>query len=1152
MIAHPRHALFAAALAVLLSGPAAAAPTPAERVNALGEEMLEREFDLIPALETFTEGPGPRAGRAIIDLSPDAVKRRRALYREVLARLAAIPVAELDPSSRTAYELMRFRASTSLAANESEERSIQLATPIRNAAQFLVTVSNVQPLRTTQDFDTWLARLEASSALFDQSIARLEAAAARGWTAPRSLATKTLAQVEGIASKPARESAFWPVMNRFPADAGPEARAAFEKRYEAALEQRLRPALNRFATYLRDTYIPKARTTAGLGALPGGERAYRAIAHAYTTLETPPAEIHAIGLAEAERIRPKALAVARSLGFEGEMREMAAWLDAHPANHPFNTPDEVLEHLRRINARVVPTLPKLFHRLPKAAFEIRLAPAAIAASASPNYLPPTKDGSRPGVFQMPVVDARKMPMHWLGTVLVHEGMPGHHLDAGLRVELELPRYRRTLFITAHGEGWGLYSEALGEELGIYDDPWSMLGRHLLERRRAARLVTDTGLHWKGWSREEAIAYFVANGQDERESTVEVERFIADPGQALAYKIGELEILRLREEARKKMGARFDVRDFHQIVIGEGPLTLAMLRQRVNEWSGGSATPAAKLHALAEEMVERELDLSPVSETYYQGPGPRAGRALSDRSPGAHEAKARLYREVLAGLDQIDPKDLAESDRLNYALLREHARKSHARREWPIDAIDDLTPIANPLNSLVRAASSQPLRSESDFETWLARVEASAAMFDQSRASLEAAARKGWVLPRSLVEKTLAQIEPVAAKGAYESPFWAVLARYPAEGGDAKRNAFRERYRKALDGKVLPAIRGFAAWARKDYLPKARATSGIGALPGGDKAYATLVREYTTLELAPAEVHALGLAEVARIRTKLLEVARRVGFTGEMRDYSAWIANTAANLPFTTDEEVLAYLRGVHARVEPQLPRLFSRLPRAALEIRAVDKAIAATSSANYSRPSADGQRPGRFNMPIPDPRKVAASRLTTLYLHEGLPGHHLDNARKVELDLPRFRKLHGITVYGEGWGLYAESLGFELGVYDDPWALLGHYEGELHRAARLVVDTGMHWKGWSREQAIRYLVEERGQVERDATVAIERYMSRPGQALAYKVGQLEIQRLRDEAAKALGRRFDVREFHEAVLGAGPLTLELLRERVRAWIARPAA
>jgi uncharacterized protein (DUF885 family) len=559
--------------------------------------------------------------------------------------------------------------------------------------------------------------------------------------------------------------------------------------------------------------------------------------------------------------------------------------------------------------------------------------------------------------------------------------------------------------------------------------------------------------------------------------------------------------------------------------------------------------AQRLHKVADDMVEREFDLIPAIETYAEGTGPRAGRAVADLSPDMDQRYRALYREVLDRIEAIPTWQLGERDRLNKALLERHARAELERNEFPmLRAIAQATPIRNPVNLLIRVgASAQPLATEADFEAWVQRVEASAATMDQAVAMLRAAAEKGWTSPRSLVEATLRQVEPVAAKPAREGPFWDMVAKYPAGAGAEKRTAFEQRYAEALDGKLLPAVGRYAKFLRDEYLARARTTSGIGELPGGDRAYRARIRAYTTLDLKPDDVHAIGLKEVARIREKLLEVARKLGFKGEMKDFAEWTTSNPANYPFKTGEDVLAYLRKAHARVEPELPKLFRRLPRARFEIQLTPAAVAASASATYSRPSADGKRPGVFHVPVVDPPKYAAFGLTALLMHEGMPGHHLDIARMVELDLPRFRKVYSVTVYSEGWGLYAESLGEELGMYDDPWALLGRYSAELHRAARLVVDTGLHSKGWSREQAIRYLVEERGQAQRSATVAVERYMSEPAQALAYKVGEMEIQKLRAWAKRELGPNFDLRDFHEAVLGEGALSIDLLRARVREWV-----
>lgn len=567
-------------------------------------------------------------------------------------------------------------------------------------------------------------------------------------------------------------------------------------------------------------------------------------------------------------------------------------------------------------------------------------------------------------------------------------------------------------------------------------------------------------------------------------------------------------------------------------------------------ANAAPTPAERLRALGDELLEREYDLFPAREAFSQGAGPRAKLTVMDLSPGFRDRARDMYEGVLRRLDAIPREPLDERGRIDHDMLRLAAESGLAESRFPLREIGLLTPSRGLLALTINIATgAQPLRTEADFEAWRLRIEATAATYDHAIAVVRAAARQGWTTPRALVEKGMRQIEAVANASAEEGPFWSVMARYPRVLAPERRQAYEARYRAALEGKLLPAMRRLAAFARDEYLPMTRESAGLGAMPGGDGAYRALVRQYTTLDRTPDEIHALGLAEVARIRGKLLEAALPLGFTGEMREFSGWLQSNRANYPFRSADEVLARLRAIHARVEPQLPRLFRRLPKAPFEIRLTDPAVAASASATYSRPLADGSRPGVFRIPVVDPARVSASGLASLLLHEGMPGHHLDIGRAMELDLPRFRKAQSLSVYSEGWGLYAESLGHELGVYDEPWALVGRYLAELHRAARLVVDTGMHAKGWTREQAIRYLVAERGAVETSAIVAIERYMATPGQALAYKTGELEILALREEAKRELGSRFDLRDFHEAVLAEGQVSLPILRERVRTWIAR---
>lgn len=565
------------------------------------------------------------------------------------------------------------------------------------------------------------------------------------------------------------------------------------------------------------------------------------------------------------------------------------------------------------------------------------------------------------------------------------------------------------------------------------------------------------------------------------------------------------------------------------------------------------TAAQRLKALGDEMVEREFDLVPALEAYIQGAGPRAGRTVRDLSPGFRDRARAMYRGILERLASIPRAELSESDRVNYDLLQLRAGSELADNEHPLPEIGLLNPSWGLVTLVINVATgTQALRNEADFAAWIARLEATAATFDHAIAAIRSAARQGWTTPRPLVEKSLRQLEALSRVDAYQSPLWSVMSKYPQALNPERRAAYEQRLAEVIDRKVSPAMARLAAYVRDEYLDQTRETAGLGALRGGEAAYRASILKYTTLPLPPEEIHALGLSEVARVRGKLLEVARSLGFKGEMREFAAWTQSNPANYPFKTREEVLAYLKRVHQRVEPQLPRLFRKLPKAGFDIQATDPAVAASASATYSRPLPDGSRPGIFRIPIVEPQRIAAFSLTSLLLHEGMPGHHLDIGRGIELDQPRFRRAQSITVYSEGWGLYAESLGHELGVYDDPWALLGRYEAELHRAARLVVDTGMHSKGWSREQAIRYLVEERGAAESTAIVAIERYMGSPGQALAYKMGEQEILRLRAQAERELGSRFDLRDFHEVILGEGQVSLGMLRERVRAWIARTRA
>jgi uncharacterized protein (DUF885 family) len=304
-------------------------------------------------------------------------------------------------------------------------------------------------------------------------------------------------------------------------------------------------------------------------------------------------------------------------------------------------------------------------------------------------------------------------------------------------------------------------------------------------------------------------------------------------------------------------------------------------------------------------------------------------------------------------------------------------------------------------------------------------------------------------------------------------------------------------------------------------------------------------------MTPDEIHDLGLGEVKRIQGLLLEAGARVGREGSLGALYRWMREDSSNYRFASGGEVIEYLYRINERIVPQLPRLFGRFPRARFEIRMTEPELAASSPAQWHPPSDDGTRPGVFTIPVVDPRKVSVSGLAALLAHEGMPGHHFDGSLKLENKVPEFRRWLWVNAFGEGWGLYAEYLGHELGLYEDPVQLIGRYGYEIFRACRLVIDTGLHAKGWPRERAIRYFVDECGQTETGATVEVLRYMVWPGQALGYKIGELAIRELRATAEKRLGPRFDVRAFHDAFLAEGHLPLGMARARMEAWIEEQA-
>jgi uncharacterized protein (DUF885 family) len=556
-----------------------------------------------------------------------------------------------------------------------------------------------------------------------------------------------------------------------------------------------------------------------------------------------------------------------------------------------------------------------------------------------------------------------------------------------------------------------------------------------------------------------------------------------------------------------------------------------------------------LHALFAAEWEYTLREAP---TYASQLGDhRYDDRWPDVSPAAYERRATHAREVLARLRSIDPQGLTPEDRVSFALFRRGFESTVEGLPFRLNhlIIDQNGGIQNADD----VASALPFASTRDYEAWIARLRVLPAYVDQTTELLREGVKEHIVHPRVVMDRVPAQIAAQIVDDPEKSPFFAPLRRIPATIPSADRARLTNDARTAITEAVVPAYRRFQAFFAREVLPACLPAVGAWQLPHGDEAYAYLARRHTTTNIRPQEAHDLGLREVARIRGEMVSLMQKVAFKGSLQDFFTWLRKDPQF--FYSDPRALfeAY-EATAKRIDPRLVLMFRTLPRTPYGVQAIPDAMAPdTTTAYYREPAADGSRAGTFFVNLYKPEARPKWEMMALAMHESVPGHHLQIALASEKrDLPEFRRHGEWTAFVEGWGLYAESLGDEMGLYDDPYSKFGQLTYEMWRAVRLVVDTGIHAFHWDRRRAIDYFLENTPKTELDVTNEVDRYIVWPGQALAYKIGQLEIRRLREEARAALGDRFDVREFHDVVLQDGAIPLDLLGQEVEAWITKERA
>lgn len=551
------------------------------------------------------------------------------------------------------------------------------------------------------------------------------------------------------------------------------------------------------------------------------------------------------------------------------------------------------------------------------------------------------------------------------------------------------------------------------------------------------------------------------------------------------------------------------------------------------------------HALLDEAWEYRLNEYPTFASYL---GDRRGNdRWTDQSLAAIEARHAQTRAFLERLYAIDRDALDDADRINYELFRRELTQDVDRHRFR----GFLMPFSHRggVQTLDDRTRSIPQATVHDYEDWLERMRGIDTVIEQTIELAERGRQQDLIAPKVLMERIPDQIETQLVETGTDSPFYEFFAQMPDTIDEADRRRLQQAAVEVIEDTVVPAYRRLARYFERSYLPASRGSIGLSSLPDGAAWYERLAKDYTTTQMTPDEIHRLGLEEVRRIRDEMQLVIDEVGFDGDFRAFLEFLRTDPQFYYEDPDELYEAYL-ATCKRIDPELVKLFGKLPRMPYGVKPIPAATAPdTTTAYYSRPAADGSRAGIYWVNLYRPEVRPKYEIEVLSVHEAMPGHHLQLALQQELgELPNFRRYSGFTAFVEGWGLYSESLGYELGLYEDPYSRFGALTYEMWRAVRLVVDTGIHYKGWTRQQAIDFFSDNAAKTGHDIVNEIDRYIGNPGQALAYKIGQLKILALRRNAEAALGDDFDIRAFHDELLGAGALPLDLLERRMDAWLA----
>jgi uncharacterized protein (DUF885 family) len=552
----------------------------------------------------------------------------------------------------------------------------------------------------------------------------------------------------------------------------------------------------------------------------------------------------------------------------------------------------------------------------------------------------------------------------------------------------------------------------------------------------------------------------------------------------------------------------------------------------------------------ENYYQESLKLYPLQAT-SQGDLRYNDFLPNDLSDEFRKKEKDFYTFYKSQLNNFPDHTLNENDLLSKKVLLWECNLSLKRLTFneQYTPINQMWTLQLTIGQYAAGLSAQPFKTVKDYNNWLKRIDDYLIWLETAEERMRQGIKNEIVLPKSLIKKVIPQLKTILNPDLNQNLFFSPARQFPKEFSEKDKSVLTEKYTEMVLNKIIPAYKKLSDFMSDQYLVAGRSSSGISAFEDGLDYYNYSIKLYTTTELTADEIHNIGLNEVAKISSEMEKIKTKVGFNGDLKSFFNHVRELDELIPFNEPQEVIDNFNKIHEKMTPQVNKLFGLQPKTPFEVRRTESFREASASAEYNPGSLDGTRPGIFYVPIPNIKEYNYFSDEDLFLHEAIPGHHYQISLQQEnTSLPSFRKSLWYSSYGEGWALYSESLGEELGLYDDPYQYFGMLSAEMHRAIRLVVDTGLHTKGWSREKAIQYSLDNEAESEAGITSEIERYMANPGQALSYKIGQLKIRELRSNAEQKLGDKFDIKMFHEKVLESGCIPLQLLEEKINKWVS----